>query len=51
MARRQLLTDEERTALLGIPADPDALARLFTPGATHEIHFLIARYMRSNWSI
>ncbi len=31
MARRQLLTDEERTALLGIPADPDALARLFTP--------------------
>ena len=31
MARRQLLTDGERTALLGIPADPDALARLFTP--------------------
>ena len=31
MTRRQLLTDEERTALLGIPADPDALARLFTP--------------------
>lgn len=31
MARRQLLTDEERTVLLGIPADPDALARLFTP--------------------
>ena len=31
MARRQLLTDEERTALLGIPSDPDALARLFTP--------------------
>ncbi|WP_158322802.1 DUF4158 domain-containing protein, partial [Acidisphaera rubrifaciens] len=31
MARRQLLTDEERTALLGIPADPDAFARLFTP--------------------
>ena len=31
MVRRQLLTDEERTALLGIPADPDALARLFTP--------------------
>ena len=30
MARRQLLTDEERTALLGIPADPDSLARLFT---------------------
>ena len=31
MARRQLLTYEERTALLGIPADPDSLARLFTP--------------------
>ena len=30
MALRQLLTDEERQALLGIPADPDALARLFT---------------------
>ncbi len=30
MARRQLLTDEERTALLGIPADPDSVARLFT---------------------
>jgi TnpA family transposase len=34
MARRQLLTDEERMALLGIPADPDALARLFTPSRT-----------------
>lgn len=31
MAQRQLLTDEERTALLGIPTDPDSLARLFTP--------------------
>ena len=30
MARRQLLTDEERQALLGIPADADSLARLFT---------------------
>ncbi len=30
MARRQLLTDEERTGLIGIPADPDSLARLFT---------------------
>ena len=30
MARRQLLTDEERAALIGIPADPDSLARLFT---------------------
>lgn len=30
MARRQLLTDEERQALLGIPPDADALARLFT---------------------
>ena len=30
MARRQLLTDEERLALLGIPSGADALARLFT---------------------
>ena len=30
MARRQLLTDEERQILLGIPTDPDGLARLFT---------------------
>ncbi|HET6519748.1 MAG TPA: DUF4158 domain-containing protein, partial [Geminicoccaceae bacterium] len=30
MARRQLLTDDERRALLGVPADPDDLARLFT---------------------
>ena len=30
MARRQLLTDEERQVLLGIPSDADALARLFT---------------------
>lgn len=28
MARRQLLTDEERQALLGIPPDADFLARL-----------------------
>jgi hypothetical protein len=26
-----LLTDAERTALLGIPDDPDSFARLFTP--------------------
>ena len=30
MARRQLLTDEERLALLGIPSEADSLARLFT---------------------
>lgn len=29
MARRQLLTDEKRQALLGIPPDIDFLARLF----------------------
>ena len=33
VARRQLLTDEERQALFGIPDDPDGLARLFHPGA------------------
>lgn len=30
MARRQLLTNEERNALLGIPTGPDAMARRFT---------------------
>jgi len=30
MARRQLLTNEERQALLGIPLDPDGMARRFT---------------------
>jgi hypothetical protein len=30
MANRQLLTDEERQALLGIPLDPDGMARRFT---------------------
>jgi TnpA family transposase len=30
MAHRQLLTDEERQALLGIPLDPDGMARCFT---------------------
>ncbi len=30
MAHRQLLTDEERQALLGIPLDPDGMARRFT---------------------
>ena len=30
MARRQLLTDEERQAFLGIPPDANSLARLFT---------------------
>jgi hypothetical protein len=38
VARRDLLTDEERRALFGIPADPDGLAKCFTlsPGFTHE---------------
>jgi hypothetical protein len=30
LARRQLLTDEERNALLGIPTGPDAMVRRFT---------------------
>jgi hypothetical protein len=30
LKRRQILTDEERQALLGIPQDADSLARLFT---------------------
>ena len=28
MARRPLLTDEERQLLFGVPGDPDALARI-----------------------
>ena len=30
MAHRQLLTNEERQALFGIPLDPDGMARRFT---------------------
>src|SRR5215217_4332607 len=30
VARRELLSDEERRALFGIPADPDDLVRRFT---------------------
>jgi hypothetical protein len=30
MARRPLLTDEERQLLFGVPGDPDALARHYT---------------------
>jgi hypothetical protein len=30
LARRQLLTDEERRLLLGVPRDPDTLARHYT---------------------
>jgi Domain of unknown function (DUF4158) len=30
LTRRQILTDEERQVLLGIPQDADSLARLFT---------------------
>ena len=41
MARRQLLTDDERRTLLGVPADPDDLARLFT--LTRSDQDLVAR--------
>jgi hypothetical protein len=30
LARRQLLSDEERQALFGCPVDPDGLIRCFT---------------------
>jgi hypothetical protein len=30
MARRPLLTDEERQLFFGVPGDPDALARHYT---------------------
>ena len=47
MVRRQLLTDEEHTALLGIPADPDALARLFTPSRADRV-FVAERHSDAN---
>jgi hypothetical protein len=35
MARRPLLTGEERRLFFGVPADPDAVARQYTlPGPT-----------------
>ena len=30
MARRPLLSDEERRLFFGVPADPDAVARQYT---------------------
>lgn len=41
MARRPLPTDEERRALVGVPADPDDLARLFA--STRSDQELVAR--------
>lgn len=47
MARRQMFTDEERTALLGIPADPDSLAQLFTPSRADRA-FVVQRRSNAN---
>src|SRR4051794_27755758 len=40
LKRRQILSDEERQALLGVPQDADSLARLFT--LSHSDRHLIA---------
>ena len=39
MARRPLLTDEERRLLFGVPGDPDALARHYTFTPTVNLGF------------
>jgi hypothetical protein len=44
LARRQLLTDEERQLLLGVPQDPDSLARRYA--LTRADHTLISERRR-----
>jgi hypothetical protein len=47
MAHRQLLTDEERQALLGIPLDADSMARCFTMSRADR-HLVAARRRDAN---
>ena len=47
MAQRQLLTDEERQALLGIPVDADDMARCFTLSRADR-HLVAARRRDAN---
>ena len=47
MAHRQLLTDEERQALLGIPLDADSMARCFTLSRADR-HLVSARRRDTN---
>lgn len=47
MAHRQLLTDEERQALLGIPLDADSMARCFTLSRPDR-HLVAARRRDAN---
>jgi TnpA family transposase len=47
MAHRQLLTDEERQALLGIPLDADSMARCFTLSRADR-HLVAARRRDAN---
>jgi Domain of unknown function (DUF4158) len=47
MAHRQLLTDEERQALLGIPLDADSTARCFTLSRADR-HLVAARRRDAN---
>jgi hypothetical protein len=47
MAHRQLLTDEERQALLGIPLDADGMARCFTLSRADR-HLVAARRRDAN---
>jgi hypothetical protein len=47
MAHRQLLTDEERRTLLGIPLDADSMARCFTLSRADR-HLVAARRRDAN---
>src|SRR5208337_466175 len=47
MAHRQLLTDDERHALLGIPIDPDGMARRFTLSRSDQ-HLVAVRRSDAN---
>ena len=47
MARRELLTDEERTSLFGVPTDRASLARHYTLGPD-DLDFLGARRSEAN---
>ena len=48
MARRQLLTEEERRLLFGVPSDSDALTRLYSLTRADR-EFLAARRGNANW--
>lgn len=47
MSRRQLLTDEERVALFGVPTRRDAVAKLYTLDAA-DLEFVLTRRTPAN---